>query len=117
MTPEQAAERICWKVLNSHDDEAFKDVLEIIHAQRAEAVAEAMVWRPIETAPKDKRVLLLTEHKAQYVGQWVKNPFDGQEAFLICSHEPKNPNGNNQIIVLNATHWMPLPPAPQEGEG
>lgn len=50
-------------------------------------------WLPIETAPKDECVLLLRGRGVTFVGRWG----DYQR--------------HNQPCI---THWMPLPPAPQQ---
>lgn len=56
MTPEQAAEKfiLCNGLEDFECTEALtKELISLIKSQRAEAVAEAQKWRPIETAPKD----------------------------------------------------------------
>lgn len=77
-----------------------------------------MEWKPIETAPKDKN-LLLGWRSAEGVGHvgegyWAKG-FEGSV------DEPPFPAGwsipsQNYFNCLLPTHWMPLPPPPdQEG--
>lgn len=58
-------------------------------------------WQPIETAPKDGREVL-----AGFQGQfkWV--------SFIAFA----TPDGVYRDCFADPTHWMPLPPAPQEGK-
>lgn len=64
-------------------------------------------WKPIDTAPKDKRVLLIGEYWSDsqgtmpepLIGMW--NPhLDRWEAAWMC------------WFGIRPTHWMPLPTAP-----
>jgi hypothetical protein len=48
--------------------------------------------------PKGKRVLLWTGSN-QYIGQWVQNPYTGDEAFSIYDLE------NGERLIVKATHW------------
>jgi hypothetical protein len=80
-------------------------------------------WQPIETAPKDGR-WILTCRKGE-----------GPEHWEICAHEPSmwptyelvegdiyrrvdKPihDWRGASNFHRATHWMPLPPPPGEGE-
>ena len=70
-------------------------------------------WYPIETAPKDKPILIRKIHE---VGIAVHNPtiFGGWQMCSIVSFFQKETQG----IVCNAalplpTHWMPLPELPK----
>lgn len=63
-----------------------------------------MEWQPIETAPKDKEILL---HVGVTVGSmlivqgcWYSDS-TGDEGWIDYMGD-----------VQNVTHWMPLPPAP-----
>jgi hypothetical protein len=80
-------------------------------------------WRPIKTAPKDGTEVLLygtcqwdphlsMSDPGVHVGAWgVENDWDDGEdkSFMTSSHNPYQD-------VCHATHWMPLPAAPTEGE-
>lgn len=65
-----------------------------------------MKWQPIETAPTNTSVLILTKngifeaHATEYSGLWwfAKDPRDGG----VLSLEDVDP-----------THWMPLPNPPK----
>ena len=73
------------------------------------ALAEPQGWRPIETAPKDKVILLglplvgniKERDRRVYEGRW---------------HEEQSTwtSVNGFLLLSVATHWMPLPPAPEE---
>jgi hypothetical protein len=70
-----------------------------------ELLRDLMEWRPIETAPKDGRNVLLHSRKFQgvrrapmQVGRW---------------HQPSNPKCFGFWTPMrNPKHWMPLPPPP-----
>lgn len=114
MTPEQAVE---WYLQRFYaDPSANEDAYKadfgalnyIIHTQRSEAVAEAMAWRPIETAPKDGTKILLFRPQAQELGE---------SSIKIGYWMPQCNCFSAENLKYNpATHWMPLPPAPQEGQ-
>lgn len=68
-------------------------------------------WRPIETAPKDGRVILAwsvgaNDSEAQLMW-WDGEPDDGLEAYWCVNYEGKT--------SLDPTHWMPLPEPPAKG--
>ncbi len=65
-----------------------------------------MGWRPIETAPRDGSAILLCEMPYDWiaVGKW-RGPEHSPVPWVIESG-----------FQVGATHWMPLPPAP-ESEG
>lgn len=63
-------------------------------------------WQPIETAPKDLRVIVWTGQNI-YVAKWVKNILNDHEAFMIC--ETGVPG---ERVIVQPTHWMPCPQQP-----
>lgn len=70
-------------------------------AGRLKLIAEANRWQPIETAPKDGTVVLLAHPKGRIA--------DG------C-HHPRYGAWSWPYVMLEPTHWAPLPAAPkQEG--
>lgn len=66
-----------------------------------------MEWQPIETAPRDKVILLgflvvgnlREDDRRVYEGRW----HEGQQTFTSV---------NGFLLFSAATHWMPLPPPP-----
>jgi hypothetical protein len=65
-----------------------------------------MSWKPIETAPKDKRLLVWTG-KEMYCAHWAKNPYTDDEAWVIAEW------GERDQALVKPTHWMELPEAPR----
>ena len=84
---------------------------------------KAMVWKPIETAPKTGRTILLGYRNThgnwrtmrgqwfsqEAINEWWENPDECEEGWYETSVEAEDiPN----CWLTNPTHWMPLPPAP-----
>lgn len=95
------------------DAETIRRVLyenETLKAENEELKAklDKAKWQPIETAPKDERVLLWTGQE-KYCGHWSKNPFTNHEAWIIAEWG----NDGDQALLENPTHWMPLPSYPE----
>lgn len=65
-----------------------------------------MGWRPIETAPKDKRVLVWSGQEL-YAARWAKNPYTNDEAWIVAEW---GEDGDQALV--RPTHWMPLPEPP-----
>ena len=78
-------------------------------------------WRPIETAPTDRRILLYWTHAGAAVGQYcVDDTFAMRDARRWKCPETGWRCDGDQVIPINqedCTHWMPLPSPPTpEGE-
>lgn len=75
------------------------------------------VWQDIETAPRDRDVLLFAaETGEQFAAFYGTAMEDGDKQWVFARGK------DIAFIVRNPTHWMPLPPPPsvlgkQEGEG
>lgn len=63
-------------------------------------------WLPIETAPKDKRILVWSGQEI-YAAHWVKHITTDDEAWIVAQWGDEG----DQALV-KPTHWMPLPEAP-----
>lgn len=84
--------------------------LQQIEALRMGAEAlRALTWRPIETAPKDG---------AEFVAAYARQGFVKQLVSWNIVHSYWQSKGEwIPGFSSNATHWMPLPAAPQpQGE-
>ena len=69
------------------------------------AVPEALEWRPIETAPRDKRVLIANSDSEVWLATLRRV---GPRAGIRWEHA-----GLGRVMFI-PTHWMPLPPPPKE---
>jgi hypothetical protein len=90
--------------------EVRKNAVDIVMlAALADRLEAREGWRDIESAPKDGSVVLLgyPPHpridRSVYEGRWNR----AQNTWTSC---------NGFILHSDATHWMPLPPAPQPDE-
>ncbi|MEN5207987.1 Lar family restriction alleviation protein [Stenotrophomonas terrae] len=72
---------------------------------RRAALRAAPEWQPIDTAPKDDRVLVRCESGSVYAAHWVQNPMTGDEAWLVCALE------DGTQMLVHPVEWMPLPDA------
>ena len=85
---------------------------------------EPEAWRPIESAPKDGRTILLgyfNSHRKwrtlrgqwmseEYIAEQWEEPENGEEGWFETAVEPDDvPN----CWATEPTHWMPLPAAPE----
>jgi Lar family restriction alleviation protein len=88
--------------------EKAEAICDILSALEPQAVDDAMVWQPIETAPKDGTVVLAVTVEAQ-------NPkarlawFEGEGWVRIWKSEDFVVDGPRRWWP---THWMPLPAPP-----
>ena len=66
-----------------------------------------MTWQPIETAPKNKRILVFTGQEI-YAANWVKNMANDHEAWMVGDI------GNGDRLIVNAILWHDAPERPNE---
>jgi hypothetical protein len=59
-------------------------------------------WKPIDTAPHDKRILVRTENET-YCAHWVKNILMGDNAFIVAEW------GDGDQWLVNPLYWHDLP--------
>lgn len=101
--------------MTDHTDHEWRER----HEQQAARIAEmeaAQAWRPIETAPKDgTEILAHCPHDQIHAGE--------PHIIIVRYNSNRHATGwYDQSLdgdgrrVDRPTHWMPLPPAPQEGE-
>ncbi|WP_281700978.1 DUF551 domain-containing protein [Acetobacter malorum] len=102
--------------ISEKDKEYWRDMIRPIIA-----AADAAAWRPIETAPRDKEIILfypkvLGSDAGIYKGRWdcdqyrkIPKPYwgGGYADLWGIIHAKKNP----------PTHWQPLPNPPGEEAG
>jgi hypothetical protein len=85
------------------------------------AIATVFQWQPIETAPKDGTIILLTNHKGVRAAYWgnAQRVYKAQSDKLFPWVVLDETNGTNAIMDGGAhkpTHWLPLPPPPGGGK-
>jgi hypothetical protein len=84
---------------------------------------ELQGWRPIETAPRDKVILLYAREGdlagcnqrvavGKYACSWT-GATDKRERVLFELFQYTLDNGTNMARVVDASHWMPLPESPK----
>ncbi len=70
-------------------------------------------WEPIETAPKDRQILLFCPGEKgaqQHVGGWAQQLVTGKEAWRFAAYWK---DGEGLVCLLcNPTHWQELPAPP-----
>jgi hypothetical protein len=72
------------------------------------ALVAAVTWQPIETAPKD-RIILVTGANGLRIDQVIWGGWELDNTHNWCDADgDRHPNAA-------ITHWMPLPEPPKEG--
>lgn len=67
-----------------------------------------VVWNPIFTAPKDRRILVISSMGTMHTAEWSKNPITDDEAWRIAVIDDEG----TCLIMHDATWWMELPEKP-----
>jgi hypothetical protein len=78
---------------------------------RIKALEDAAKWRPIESAPKDGTIILISG----YVGN---RPESGERFVVSAMWWDESGGWKDDALSTDfypPTHWMPLPNPPQEG--
>ena len=76
-----------------------------------------MMWQPIETAPKDKDVLLYCPMRGAVRGRWNDCKY-ATNPKPYWTHDRERLHGVINTRNDQPTHWMPLPERPTaQGEG
>ena len=60
-------------------------------------------WQPIETAPKDKTLIVYQERCPVMMAKWARSEQDDDDLWY-----------GPDFYLIWPTHWMPLPEQPQE---
>lgn len=89
----------------ARDDVLLRRIAEAIHAAAPQAVP-VPAWQPIETAPKDRDVLVACSH-GLYVARYCEHDIEWW-------HVDDNKHGPFPLRGSSPTHWQPLPAAPKE---
>jgi hypothetical protein len=75
-----------------------------------------MEWKPIESAPKDRRILVFERGGGIWIAAWGNyySPFyRGEVQGWWTSSDPER---SHVVRKDDATHWMPLPSPPGGSE-
>ena len=83
-------------------------------AASPQAKAEPLTWQPIETAPKDRPILLLVNGEV-LPGLWHETPFReirDSDGFYVGQHDAQAFWCAYVMGECEPTHWMPLPAPP-----
>lgn len=75
---------------------------------------EDQCWRPIESASRDEPILISKWHDGELY--WIASGYLSVEAAEIwrCDVHDRELVFSPSASFYQPTHWMPLPPAPQE---
>lgn len=99
--------------MTARDDDAQRQPLQ---SQGREVPTGQNGWQPIETAPRDDRVLLFVPAFGAWIASWWPGSWSyAREQWAI--HSPFA-RGDKAIFGVDApqpTHWMPLPAPPTSG--
>ncbi len=79
--------------------------------KRIKTLETEQKWQPIETAPKDGRVILLYGELSVSTGGAVTPRKSSNEVYI--GHWHTRWQTGNFAIWENPTHWMPLPEPPE----
>lgn len=107
--------------INIRLHQAFYSALSCACDELADAaIAEVMAWRPIETAPKDSRIMLYRPTSPSDIAKVVAGKWDSDKWASkprpYWSHDLGHLMGKQEERKCAPTHWMPLPSPPNRGE-
>jgi hypothetical protein len=63
-------------------------------------------WQTIETAPRDRRVVVWTGRE-KYIAHWAKNPFTDDEAWIVA-----NFGDDGDQLLVKPVLWAEAPADP-----
>lgn len=73
-----------------------------------------MNWQPIETAPRDGTVVFVWHVKS--LNKYAAFDTNVRQARYLAEREEWQVESVGGNVAPVVTHWMPIPPAPKEGE-
>jgi hypothetical protein len=78
------------------------------------ALALMSEWQPIETAPKDRYILICEANEPAWAGNMFVAKWFGDDE-TACFWTSGGPNGGIDLEprIYSFTHWMPLPEPPK----
>lgn len=109
--------------LGAHEETSYLEIRDIYLGAIAEAdaaIAEVMAWQPIETAPKDRRIMLYRPTSTYTWAKVVAGKWDSDEWASkprpYWSHDLSLLTGKQEERKCVPTHWMEMPSPPNRGE-
>lgn len=80
----------------------FEDMRGILQSALDKLVGKRIApeWRPINSAPKDETIILVSDGQGVYEVQWARMC---EEWYMLHGDKP----------IIGPTHWMPLPEPPK----
>lgn len=73
-----------------------------------------MDWQPIETAPKDGTLAIISDGSIVAPGSFQHGVWRfWQGDLLLCDEHGEVGNLNEYLPAYSPSHWMPLPEAPK----
>lgn len=70
------------------------------------------MWQPIETAPKDGRVIVIRHNRGTW--RYREDPGNICCVCVYWSSDRWEQFGPDSFDPKSVTHWMPLPPPPED---
>lgn len=65
-------------------------------------------WKPIETAPRNRRILLRNANGLTHCGEWSKNLETDHKVFRITSYSTED-GSVDSLIFPSAIEWAEIP--------
>lgn len=97
-------ERVKAALQNKRSELIAKPLAQILDDLADAAIAEAFKWMPIETAPKDGR-LIVSYHRPFPIAVWYSSTMQGWVDGSLDMYD--------EYIVYSPTHWMPIESYPE----
>jgi hypothetical protein len=93
-------------------NDSMADKCKEAYAILDEIAAEIPVWKPIETATNDKKIIVYSPKYGEcFAVRRMWNADDMSDSQWVIARSE-----DTTFIVRDATHWMPLPAAPKGGD-